>query len=604
MRNRRKTLFYLAGGLFAAIVLGIVLGNYVVRNKYLSKIPVVSESEILTNPVKEQISEAIEIARKKPSSQNLGNLGMVYHASARYNEAAECYLLARERDSNGWKWDYYLGYLNLEMGNSQQAIDNFTSVVDKNPEAFLAWYYIGQEYKNLGKIELAENALNKVIRSARQVHSGNSVRTDNFPLSTYAGFLLSRIYVETDRLELAEKASKEVILNSESFGPAYRMLGTIYNLLGDQELSKEFTVRAGDLVLFSPPVDTLIDKLVLISRSELYLLKRIDEAERSVYSDWAVQIVNNGLKYLPENEYLVSKAVRIFLWKNLDKKATSLIDKHIGLLQKNAKEMFRTGMLFYQKELLEQAKKYWLAASKLDTADIEIQKHLALSMWRLGEKEESHLLLNNLYEKNRNNPEILADINYIMYHSGLKDKAVKQLNQIKQRSPSNAKVLKLSGEIAEENGSISQAIRLYQSSFKEDPEDLKTIQYLGNLLQKQQLFSAYIQLYNNALEHHPNEPEVLANLGTFLINCPDTFLRNIPEGIKYTERAFTHIESTPGILVSAGNHLAIAYYMLGDKKRAVSAVSKAINIARRENIAQSFQTRLENLYTLIQRMDN
>jgi tetratricopeptide (TPR) repeat protein len=209
-----------------------------------------------------------------------------------------------------------------------------------------------------------------------------------------------------------------------------------------------------------------------------------------------------------------------------------------------------------------------------------------------------------LYEKNRNNPEVLADINYIMYHSGLKERAANQLNQIKQRSPSNAKVLKLSGEIAEEKGNLSLAIRSYQFSFREDPEDLKTIQYLGNLLQKQQLFSDYIQLYNNALEHHPNEPEILANLGTFLINCPDTSLRKIPEGIKYTERAFTHIESTPGILVSAGNHLAIAYYMSGDKKNAVSAVSKTINIARRENVAQPFQTRLENLYRLIQQMDN
>lgn len=603
MRISKKTILYIAAAIIALGVLGFSLGKVIVRNQCRSKIPVVSESEILTNPVKEQISEAIEIARKKPNSQNLGNLGMVYHASARYNEAAECYQLARERNSSGWLWDYYNGYLNLEMGNAQQAVDNFSRVVDKNPEAFLAWYYIGQEYKNLGKIDLAENALVKVINSSRQIHTGNSVRTDNFPLSTYAGFLLSRIYVETNRLELAEKTSKEVIQYSESFGPAYRLLGTIYNLQGNQELSKEFTVRAGDLVLFSPPVDTLIDKLVLMSRSELYLLKRIDEAERSVYSDWAVQIVNNGLKYLPENEYLVSKAIRIFLWKNLDKKATSLIDKHISLLQNNAKEMFRTGMLFYQKDLLEQAKKYWLAASKSDSADIEIQKHLAISMWGLGEKEESHMLLNNLYEKNTDNPEILAGINYVMYHSGLKEKAANQLNQLKQRIPFDAKVLKLSGEIAEEKGNASQAIRLYQSSFKADPEDVKTIQYLGNLLQKQQLFSAYIQLYNNALEYHPNEPEVLANLGTFLINCPDTSLRNIPEGIKYTERAFTHIESTPGILVSAGNHLAIAYYMSGDKKNAVSAVSKAINIARRENIAQPLQTRLENLYKLIQRMD-
>jgi len=266
--------------------------------------------------------------------------------------------------------------------------------------------------------------------------------------------------------------------------------------------------------------------------------------------------------------------------------------------------LFRTGMLFYNKELFEQAKRYWTMASELDPEDIEIQKNLAICMWRMGESDDSHSLLNELYKKNSKNPEVLADINYIMYHSGLKKKAIKQLNQIKQRSPSNAKVLKLSGELAEENGNLSLAIRSYQSSFREDPEDLKTIQYLGNLLRKQQMFTEYIQLYNKALEHHQNEPEILANLGTFLINCPDTALRDIEVGKKYTERAFTHIESTPGILVSAGNHLAVANYMLGNKKNAVSAVTKTINIARRENMPQTFQTRLENLYRLIQQMDN
>ena len=316
-----------------------------------------------------------------------------------------------------------------------------------------------------------------------------------------------------------------------------------------------------------------------------------------------MRIINNGLDYLPENEYLLSKAIRIYLWKNQEKQAVALIDKHIQLLKNNAREMFKTGMFFYNKELFFEAKKYWTAASILAPDDVEIQKHLAICLWKLGEKEDSQKLLTELYASSNTNFEEMAEINYIMYHSGLKEMALYQLNELNKSIPTNAVILKLSGEIAEGKGELSHAIRLYEMSFAENPEDLKTIEYLGNLLHKKQLWNDYIMHYRKALEHHPNEPEILANLGTFLINCPDTTFRNITEGKKYTQRAFTHIESTPGILVSAGNHLAIAYYMLGDRKSALSTVVQTINIARRENMPQTFQTRLENLYRLIQQTE-
>jgi hypothetical protein len=72
--------------------------------------------------------------------------------------------------------------------------------------------------------------------------------------------------------------------------------------------------------------------------------------------------------------------------------------------------------------------------------------------------------------------------------------------------------------------------------------------------------------------------------------------------MEYSERAFLHISCPPNILVSAGRSLAYAYAKLGDKQNAIYTIKQTIGIARRENISQSYQAELENLYRTFQNM--
>jgi tetratricopeptide (TPR) repeat protein len=165
-------------------------------------------------------------------------------------------------------------------------------------------------------------------------------------------------------------------------------------------------------------------------------------------------------------------------------------------------------------------------------------------------------------------------------------------------------VQKLSAGIAEKNGRFREAITMYESSFRGDPEDVTTIKYLGNLLTSREMWDKSISLYREALEYHPNDPDFLERLGTLLVRCPDWSLRDIEEGREYSERAFIHISSRPKTLISAGQSLAFAYAMLGDKQNAITTISKTINIGRQENISPSYQTELENLYRTFQNMDD
>lgn len=588
------------------MIIIVLLLKFIINSQYRSQIPEILNFNSSSQPVQEQISDALKKAQRKPSADNLGMLGMVYHSSANYEQAAQCYKLTIKRSKSDWIWNYYLGYLDIEMGESDSVIENFNKVIEKNPDIDLAWYYIGEAYKNLGKNELAEESFGKITAPENKISATKgTTRNDYFPIGIYAMFQLSRIYFDTERSDLAEKTLKEIIEANRSFGPAYRLLGNIYIKRGDTLLSKQYGVRANDLLVFSPPVDTLVDKLVLLSRSELYLLKKIDEAQRSIYSEWTLRLVNHAMQYLPENKYLISKAIEIYLWADLNNQAIALIDQHISYFQESFSEMKKIGMLFFLNGLYPQSEKYLTKASDLEPDDIEIQKNLAICFWYLGDKEKSNDILNKLYTKNRNNPDVIADIaNILFFNFKESDKAIRYLAILKQLSPSHPKVQKLSAGIAEKNGKFKEAINMYESSFKGDPEDLTTIQYLGNLLIKEEMWEKAIKHYREALEHHPNEPDFLEWMGTLLIACPDSSLRNIEEGKEYSERAFLHISSPPNILVSAGRSLAYAYAKLGDKQNAIYTIKQTINIARQENISQSYQAELEDLYRTFQAMDN
>jgi tetratricopeptide (TPR) repeat protein len=111
MNKAQKKILFTAGG-FIILVSAIIL--YVtIHNTNQSDIPEIGDSDNLSQAVKEQISDALKKARRKPSASNLGNLGMVYNSCANYTQAAECYQLAIEKDNSNWKWNYYLGYLNM-----------------------------------------------------------------------------------------------------------------------------------------------------------------------------------------------------------------------------------------------------------------------------------------------------------------------------------------------------------------------------------------------------------------------------------------------------------------------------------------------------------
>jgi tetratricopeptide (TPR) repeat protein len=594
MKNRKALLISLA--VAAAAILIYFLITFIMVIPYRVQIPSIPDAKNLSGPLNNQLSVAQRNAYKKPCSENLGLLGLAFHSNSFYDKASVCYSLAIKRKKGDWKWNYYLGYLNQEMGDPRSAIKNYNEVTRIKPDLFLAWYYKGECYQKTGVNDSAEIAFNTIISGMdKNAILKTRERYDYFPLVTYSMYDLARIYMNSGRVEQAEKLLTDIVNYQRAFGPAYRLLGNVYNINGNESLSSQYLVRAGDLTVNPSPVDTLIDRLSLISRSDNYLLKKIDEAEKSIFPEYALKLVNHSMQYFPENKYLVAKAVRLYLIRDMGKVALQYLDKHYNYFKSDFKELKGVGDLLYSKEYYTEAMNYYLQAEKLKPDDGQVQSCIVICLSREGRRDQALNTANSYLSKNKNNPALLADGITLLLDLGETEKAVRWLSVLKSLSPSPAKVKQLTGMLADKGGRWNEALENYYAAFAADPSDLTTVRLLGNLLVRQKLWGKAIAHFRKALEFHPNEPYILERLGTLLVTCTDAGLRDVGQGRYFCERAFINISSHSVTLISAGRSLAIAYALLGDKQNALKVIRMTIDSADEQDVPDSYREDLRNL---------
>ena len=230
MHMKRSLILWSLGGL-ALIALVFFVIRSISNSGYAKQLPEVPGLTSSNKALKDQIVSVAEKAARKPTAEHIGELGMVYHSSAFYERAAQCYRLAIKKDKKNWRWFYYLGYLNKEMGDSRSAIENFRQVIDINPKIYYAWYYAGEAFQNLNYHQQAEVSYKKLVHQnfSSDIEIAGTRRVDFFPLDTYARYQLARIYLSTQQLDKAEAILNEIVTEHHSFGPAYRLIGNLYN---------------------------------------------------------------------------------------------------------------------------------------------------------------------------------------------------------------------------------------------------------------------------------------------------------------------------------------------------------------------------------------
>lgn len=566
-------------------------------HSYRSRLPEGPDLSNVSQELKNQITSAQQKAQKRPSGKNLGMLGMVYYSSSYYNEAAVCFELASQKDPGSWEWNYYHGSLYMEMGESTKALKHMQSVIEKNPEVWLALYRLSEVYVKIDSTKIAEKLLKRIIHLDEQkTYPKNTLRSKYYPLQIYARLLLARIYMSNNLPELAEKELLSICKKHLDFGPAFRQLGILYTQQGNRELSKKYTDRANDLVVSISPLDTLMDRLSLLSKSDAYVLKQIDNATYASDPQWCYELINHALKNIPNNKYVISKAIKQFSRIGLGKEAVPLINQHLLFYKDNYNELVEVGTLLADAGLRKESALYFEKALTLNGLKPEQKTNLAgLLFEESGIKDKAEATFLKVIENNMDNTDILGRAVLFMVQIGEMETAGTYYKRLKRLSPNNVNVKIFEGITAVDNGDIIKAKSLFEEAFEIDPKKKSLIKHLTYIYIQNELWSEAERFFRKALNIYPNDSELQMQLGLLLVSCPDESLRNLPEGKEFSERAFYNSIYTVKDRISAGRILAIAHYQLGDQQKAQYYISQTIDLAIKNKVPDNYLQGLRNL---------
>lgn len=283
------------------------------------------------------------------------------------------------------------------------------------------------------------------------------------------------------------------------------------------------------------------------------------------------------------------------------KESLPYLERHFSDFNDDPAEMMDMADMLYRKGFYGQSLPYYGRAVELSPENKEIRASYALSCWKANRKDSAQLMMDALYRMNPTDPRVLANEVDFMLMTGDKRKALFYLEAFRQVAPGDAKVPKLEAMIAETEGNPLKAIPLYEVSYARDPKDQETVRKLGNLLIGGKHWDKAVKFFRKAQEHHPNDPHVLERLGTLLISCPEEGLRNVGEGLEYSERAFYHISSPSNTMISAARSLAQGFAVNGNFPEAERYITIAVRMASdlhaSQELLQTLKTMAEKIKT-------
>lgn len=601
--SKKKYLLPIITGVVLVIILGIILNGifYTSLRVHLPKSPEYSQ---LPKPMVKQIKAANRSARKNPNSKNLGNLGMVYHSNNFYEKAKESYLLAIGIAPNYWKWNYYLGYLYSELGESENVIKYFSKVLELNPNVSYASYYLGEAYFNNGNNEQAEKIFNKLAFSKEaDFKSNGNTKSNLFPLSLYAQFSLARLYIATSRRDKAEEVLQTLTNDHPEFGPGFRLLSTVYADLGKEELSKANIVRANELIPFTAPLDTLIDRLALISQSSEYLMKYIDINSKS-NPLWAKKLFEHAIVSMPDNRNILSKGIMLYLNYGFEENLVQYLNKHLQVFANDFAELRSVANMSFDKGKYKLAAIYLEKCIKFDPQNANIRSRLSTCYWEIGKTQESINLIEELLKEKPDSLQVLdfAALRFIMMKE--KNKAMDVIQNMENIFKNNPLIFKLKAMNALIEGKYKLADNYYLIAFKDMPQEKDIIVYLGKRYIEQKLWKKSIDHFKSALAYYPNEPFFLQQLADLYLHCPETKLRDLKQAKYYSERVFCGMKSPSLTRFNAGKNLTEIYCREKNWEKASTIYNMTMTGARFYNIPDKEIRDMQEGYKLMQKNIN
>lgn len=391
------------------------------------------------------------------------------------------------KDKSEAAFYYMVGEHKLVSQNLEKANAHYVSAYNLDPNPFLA--------ERVLYTDIANKDINQSLKLGKKL-------TLLFPRSiqlksTYASYLL---------LAKENQLAMQQLVKSVALDPyheeSYALLVQLYQTTANLKKIKETAVQWMKRLPRSAAPYNLLARIALSERKARTALS---------YAKSAYQLmprsIDNLLLYALSLDLNKKSAESILLYEELFK----IVPDNVQLVQHMSSLYENLGEGMNAISVLDQ-----FIASKGRENTSRLLLHKAILLWKYGLKDESSIILIELFEKNPSDTTIQYFSGFALEHIGQPEKALSIYGELRNTKSFELASLFRSAEILKSNGRLEEALNLVRSYLKSNRQKPRVWSFLSSLYEESKNYSDALEAIKEVLSIEPANPDFLFLSGAYL----------------------------------------------------------------------------------------
>ena len=483
----------------------------------------------LQNPsLRSLLGDADEAARRRPgSAQDVGRLGMVYHANQFHDQAEKAYAVAARLEADDYRWPYLRALVREETGREAEVTGMLEAAL------VLRGDYVPVLQK-LGDISYKRGDLEAAARFYERCAAAGTARLQGI-------FGLGRVAARRKEwsrvVELIAPLSRE----HPQIRPLHQLLLDAYVALGREDLAADERRALLEPTLIVVPLvpDPLGDELLGLSCSSTRLLKEAGLMSRFRRPDDAIRAARRAAEVEPGDADAHHFLARTLLEAHGDDPAAvneSLVHLEEGLRLRSEDLLplwyFATAFFRQEKtaEAVEQIRN--MVARHADKA--ESHYYMGLIADRQGRIEEAVAQYREALKGDPENAEAWHRLGLVHVRRVAIDDAIACFRKAVSLKPAFTMARSNLGVALDQQGRTAEAIAEFREGLRLKPNDAANHQYLAIALMRTGKIPEAVAHFREAVRFAPNDAEAHYGLG-----CALVLQRQTDEAAREFRRALT-----------------------------------------------------------------
>ncbi|MDD3625858.1 MAG: tetratricopeptide repeat protein, partial [bacterium] len=347
------------------------------------------------------------------------------------------------------KYLMLMGEIYLELDQSSNAVDIFSTVVEKEPDNY-------KIYKLLSEIEYNSQNYEK---SLDLVSKGIDLGLNKDEVLEQ----MANIYLNLNKYEEAIAVCEEILDKGIGKGNIHSMLGAAYLMIGNNVKAQNNLMRSIELDQDAGECFFKMGEIFLKQKKFKQSIKTLEKSIEKNYDNQNLHFYL-GVSYFNLNE--TDKAQREFEVALQEQRDDYFVHKYLG------------DIYFIQKKYSKAAIEY-SRAREIDTKKTEIYEPLSKAYLNIQEFEKVIELIDYIIKFEKQNINLYLMKCSAFFEMKKYEDAEKIISQVIKVEPNNIEVLNLAGKILFAKEQVNEALKYFEKSLQIDPGNFEALKYSG-----------------------------------------------------------------------------------------------------------------------------